>query len=332
MQNIFNDNTIDAELILIDDGSTDSTLEIAKSFQEKHPYVTIISQKNGGQHIARNAGIDRAKGKYIYMMDDDDILVPGCLRSFLNIALQQNPDILIFDHRGEISEDEVEKLLQTYLPVDENSICFRGTGEEYIDTTSGLIGQDPVWNKLFKKETLDRYNLRFDPLVIHAEDTTFVWGAIALSKSVISVPCMGYYWLSHDSSCIHTMHTNQEYGNRRKNNQEFAAIYYQNFIQKHGNLSPKTIKYFADKRDSFNFAFWAFRLRVGIDKLTLNETIKRHRHHHIFPISARFPSKFYGKGLECLKFRILWYIFSSETSLRIALSLRNFYLKLFRKK
>lgn len=84
------------ELILIDDGSSDSTLEIAKSYSFDFPYH-IISIPNGGQGNARNVGINKASSEYIYFFDSDDLLKKNFVKSIkANIKLYGRPDIVLF--------------------------------------------------------------------------------------------------------------------------------------------------------------------------------------------------------------------------------------------
>lgn len=88
------------ELILIDDGSTDTTVEyikkIAKTKKEEN-IETILLEKNRGQSYARNIGIKQARGKYILFFDSDDLIVPETLKKALMVLMQKEPDILFMD-------------------------------------------------------------------------------------------------------------------------------------------------------------------------------------------------------------------------------------------
>ena len=63
----------DIEIICINDGSTDSSLEILKKYEKKYSNIIVISQENKGLSASRNVGIRKAKGKYIYFLDSDDL-------------------------------------------------------------------------------------------------------------------------------------------------------------------------------------------------------------------------------------------------------------------
>lgn len=83
------------EVLLIDDGSTDSSGEIAQNYADKYGW-TYFKKDNGGQSSARNLGIDRANGKYIYFLDSDDYLASNALELLANRCENENLDILKF--------------------------------------------------------------------------------------------------------------------------------------------------------------------------------------------------------------------------------------------
>lgn len=78
------------EVICVDDGSNDDSLNIAKKYSIQYPYITVISKKNGGVASARNVGLKNATGKYIAFIDSDDFIVPRCYKQCIEIMESLN--------------------------------------------------------------------------------------------------------------------------------------------------------------------------------------------------------------------------------------------------
>jgi glycosyltransferase involved in cell wall biosynthesis len=84
----------DYEIIMVDDGSPDGSAKIIERYSENHPNIILIRQQNGGVSAARNAGIDAAKGKYIFFVDADDAIYPNVLKTLCDRAEQDSLDLL----------------------------------------------------------------------------------------------------------------------------------------------------------------------------------------------------------------------------------------------
>ena len=94
IQSLLNQTFNDFEAILVDDCSTDKTLEIAKSFHDSRIKI-IEGKKNIGLGMNRNRGIKVAQGKYIYFFDSDDALLPNALEMLVNAADESNADLVV---------------------------------------------------------------------------------------------------------------------------------------------------------------------------------------------------------------------------------------------
>ena len=78
----------DFELLLIDDGSKDSSGEICEEYAGKDARIRVFHRQNGGVSTARNLGIDKAKGEWIYFVDSDDVVLPSALGTFCSLIPQ----------------------------------------------------------------------------------------------------------------------------------------------------------------------------------------------------------------------------------------------------
>ncbi len=100
------------EIILVDDGSTDSSGKICEEYLDKDSRVTVIHQKNSGPSKTRNIGIDNANGKYIYFLDSDDYIENNTLEMLVTTAESNNADLVFFDARS--FTDSGENIRQGY--------------------------------------------------------------------------------------------------------------------------------------------------------------------------------------------------------------------------
>lgn len=110
LRSIMNQTLKEIEIIIIDDGSTDSSLSVIKELASKDPRIQYFSQVNKGQSVARNAGIEKATGEYLYFMDSDDILEDVAFELCYHRCASEQLDFVFFDAKnfGEISKSIVE--------------------------------------------------------------------------------------------------------------------------------------------------------------------------------------------------------------------------------
>lgn len=94
---ILNQTLSETEVIVVDDGSTDSSLEIIKTLADTDSRIKVFSQENQGQSVARNLGLSIAKGEYIYFMDSDDILKKNTLACCYKKCNEEQLDFVFFD-------------------------------------------------------------------------------------------------------------------------------------------------------------------------------------------------------------------------------------------
>ena len=165
LTSIVDELSSDMELIIVNDGSNDSSLKICQKFTY-NTNVQIFTNDNHGVSYSRNFGIDKAKGDYVCFVDSDDILCKNWSKNVFD-AITNNSDFILF-LSGIDNNMEKEKMLEYIFKVDNKF--------QWISTP---------WSKLFKREILNKYNIRFKEDVINGEDMLFN-AEVVLSTNRIS--------------------------------------------------------------------------------------------------------------------------------------------------
>lgn len=163
----------DYELILIDDGSPDSSGEICEEYAKHCSNIIVIHKKNGGLSSARNAGIDIAKGTYITFIDSDDCIDLNTYKYNLKRIIDSDADFIQFPIVNKwTSKDE------NFLCMPENEIVSNQPLRELAN--QNLSGS--VWNKIYKRDLIK--DLRFRVGALH-EDLLYILDVCQICKNVI---------------------------------------------------------------------------------------------------------------------------------------------------
>lgn len=143
------------ELIVINDGSTDNTKLIIENYKAIDDRIILINQENNGPGAARNAGIKKAGGEYLLIIDSDDKLNKSALSEFNNATLQE-PDLVACGYYMQ-EDNGSPKLftLDSFSTYTHSS--FLNLLPSIINAHLGYI----TWNKLYKKSIIDKYNIEF---------------------------------------------------------------------------------------------------------------------------------------------------------------------------
>lgn len=151
----------DYEVILINDGSTDGSYDLAKRLTSTYKNIRLFSQENQGQSVARNKGLDVAKGKYIMFVDSDDGLFSNVLGKLISIAEINKLDVCAYRIKYFDENDKAHNGSIQPFPVDK---VYDG---RYAVTHGADIGA--VWLNLYSSKMLERYHLRFLEGIYHQD-------------------------------------------------------------------------------------------------------------------------------------------------------------------
>lgn len=163
----------DYEIIVVDDGSLDRTGEISDRYAKTFPAFTVIHQKNGGPSAARNAGLDIAKGKYIYFFDADDILENDALECLYETAEVNQADLIIAKY-------DIFNHYKTFRVTNINDLVQQDDISRY-DTD--ILWTFSLCNKLFKRELIEKYHFRL-PAVSYSEDGAFLMNYVYHAEKI----------------------------------------------------------------------------------------------------------------------------------------------------
>lgn len=185
VRSIMNQTLSELEIIIINDGSTDNSLEIIDRLQQTDDRISIYSQANKGQAVARNKGLIHAKGEYIYFMDSDDILERHALEICYKKCISENLDFTFFD--AVTFSNEGLSLPLSYIRKDiiDTNISSGITSLNSLIDKSGY--RVPVWLYFIKKEFLDIINLKF-PVGLKHEDQIFTAKLFLAADRVAYIP------------------------------------------------------------------------------------------------------------------------------------------------
>ncbi len=187
LDSIVSQTLTDIEIICIDDGSTDRSLDIIKEYQRSDARIRIVTENNAGPATARNKGIARVKGEYMIFLDADDFYEPELLESLYNRAVADKLDITLsnFDIYNNKTQRYTPATLEAHSGIFNNGVV--ASKNEYPDCIfESATGY--VWNKLFLTEFVREKELAFAPELYVFEDIYFVMTALSLAERVGKVP------------------------------------------------------------------------------------------------------------------------------------------------
>lgn len=211
------------EIILVNDGSTDGSGQLAETLADGDVRAKVIHKQNGGLSDARNTGLNLAKGKYVTFIDSDDYIHATFLEVLIDIAEKTNSDIVQCDNT------RVESAL--------------GRGGEHLSITSGAVAflqlinfklvSPTAWGKLYKRSLFTSNKLFFPVGRIH-EDTAVIYKLIYFADTVTCADKNLYYYRKNDSSIMNASYTTSHYDSVVKYHQELD-----DFIQ-HNKITVST--------------------------------------------------------------------------------------------
>lgn len=181
-------NFHDFEVLLIDDGSTDSSSDICDKYSEGDHRVKVIHKDNGGASAARNEGIKRAEGKYILFIDSDDYIKDGSMEKIASAVSHDGEADLFFLNSSTVYPDGTIKL---HTKFEKEDFFMKSHREVLSNIANGL--PDCVWGKLIKRDIIIQNDIYFTENII-CEDVDFMIKLFLHAKTYNVIDYDFYYY------------------------------------------------------------------------------------------------------------------------------------------
>ncbi len=204
----------DIEIVIVDDGSTDTTLQCANEFAEKWNDIRVFSKHNEGVGAARNYLLDKACGEFIWFVDSDDYIAEGALRHIFS-ELNSTIDLLSVSYNGGV-----------FTP-------FEGSATEYIQ--KGYIN-GYLWTKIIRRSVIEDAHIHFDPQRYSQEDWFFLMQVYPLLGNIKQITLQAYVYCDDNENSVmreaHAEHTRRNVADSRE-----TICNFKRFIDSHRDQS-----------------------------------------------------------------------------------------------
>ena len=194
------------EVICVDDGSTDKSLEILKFYAQRDNRLKIIAQQNLYAGVARNRGLQEAKGKYIVFLDSDDFFEPDMFEKLYQKMEETRSDMGICNadfYNDETGDYKIVNLLNLKYCPKGNTFTAKQVGKHLYDFCTQV-----VWTKMYRHSFLKKYNFQFQDLICN-NDTAFGYLTQSMAETFSIVPLtLVHYRQSHGGSITSSRNKN----------------------------------------------------------------------------------------------------------------------------
>ena len=198
LESIIEQSFSDYEVIIVDDGSTDKSREIIKTYEKKFNKIKILLQGNKGVSEARNLALKHAMGEYVLYIDSDDFLKSNMLEVMVNKANKTKADIIICNYILYYGDNNENNRVANQNNLEDNIY----SSNDVIDMMLNFKIQGQLWNKLFKRSLLLENNFEFEK-GRYIQDIFPVFKVINKSEKIGFINEALYYYRQRDTSTVY---------------------------------------------------------------------------------------------------------------------------------
>jgi len=210
----------DFEVIIVDDCSTDNSLAVVESYASKfggRMTLVYMEENHGNAGLPRNKGLSLARGEYIQLLDNDDVLTKTALEEMYTLAKEYDADV-VYCEKYYMSEDRGDDFVKNIHPaedkiqkppfVDAPTFETDDLAERVQEILKGRFWVTP-WSKFVRRDLITRNEIFFPHCMI-SEDDVWTYGLVCHAKKFLRVPNMIYIRRMRESSVVGTQRTPQQ--------------------------------------------------------------------------------------------------------------------------
>lgn len=209
-------NENEYEIILVDDGSTDSSGEICDRWASNHSCIRVIHTKNSGVANARNVGIEASKGQYLAYVDSDDYVKIGAFKKVLSFLDETEADVCYFGNFDVLPGGEQKQLAEIpkkleYLGQETNEFMKNIIAPNPESASFTFAGMGP-WSGVTRKKLVDIHSIRFSPdKKLMNEDLIYNLDVCHFSKKIVIIPERLYYYCHNNDNSLTRAYFNNRF-------------------------------------------------------------------------------------------------------------------------
>lgn len=199
LDSIINQTYRNLEIILVNDGSTDSSPQICEEYGAKDSRITLIHKTNGGLSEARNGGLKVATGAYVSFVDSDDLIALDFYDKMLNQLISHNVDIVECNYIKFDKESDVKNIASSDTAIPESY-----TVDSALISLMNEQLKQVVWNKLYKAELIDQIEFPVNKI---NEDEYWTYRVFGKAQKIVKIPDVLYYYRQQTESIMGTKYS-----------------------------------------------------------------------------------------------------------------------------
>ena len=195
IESIITQEYTDFELLLVDDGSRDASGSVCDQYADKDSRIRVIHKENTGVSDSRNQALDQARGTFIQFLDSDDWITPNATRLFVDTATHYHCDLVIADFYRVVGERVSVK-----GDIEDDCVMTQEEFASHMVENPADFYYGVLWNKLFRRDIIEKYHLRMDTNISWCEDFMFNLEYIRHAEIFYALQIPIYYYVKTKGS------------------------------------------------------------------------------------------------------------------------------------